>query len=154
MKEKPQGGKVVKTEQGAFGSTVLTLSNGVRVIMKPTDFKADEIHMQAFSPGGNSLFEDKDALQFSLMNEVVDLGGLGNFNNVDLEKVLAGKRASASSFVNTYSEGLSGSCSPKDLETMMQLVYLRFTAPRMDQDAFTSFITRTKAALVNQAGTI
>lgn len=151
LNEKPQGGKVVKTEQGAFGSTVLTLSNGVRVIMKPTDFKADEIHMQAFSPGGNSLFEDKDALQFSLLNDVVSLGGLGNFNSVDLEKVLAGKMASASSFVNTYSEGLSGSCSPKDLETMMQLVYLRFTAPRMDQDAFTSFITRTKAALVNQA---
>ena len=78
------------------------------------------------------------------------LGGLGNFNSVDLEKVLAGKMASASSFVNTYSEGLSGSCSPKDLETMMQLIYLRFTAPRMDQDAYTSFITRMKSALANR----
>ena len=74
----------------------------------------------------------------------------GNFNAVDLDKVLAGKMASASAQVNTLTEGLSGSCSPKDLETMLQLTYLRFTAPRMDQEAFTSFITRNKAALANQ----
>lgn len=151
MKEKPQAGKVVKTEKGAFGSTILTLSNGVRVILKTTDFKADEIRMQAFSAGGNSLFDDKDALQFTLMNQVAALGGLGNFKATDLDKVLAGKKASASSFVSTNSEGLSGSCSPKDLETMLQLVYLRFTAPRMDQDAFSSFVARNKAMLANQA---
>lgn len=150
MKEKPQAGKVVKTEQGVFGSTILTLSNGVRVILKPTDFKADEVRMQAFSPGGTSLFNDKDVLQFALISQIASLGGLGNFNSVDLDKVLAGKMASASAMVNTYSEGLSGSCSPKDLETMLQLTYLRFTAPRMDQEAFTSFITRNKAALANQ----
>ncbi len=146
MKEKPQAGKVVKTEQGVFGSTILTLSNGVRVILKPTDFQADEVRMQAFSPGGTSLFNDKDVLQFALISQIASLGGLGNFNSVDLDKVLAGKMASASAMVNTYSEGLSGSCSPKDLETMLQLTYLRFTAPRMDQEAFTSFITRNKAA--------
>lgn len=150
MKEKPHAGKVVKTEQGVFGSTILTLSNGVRVILKPTDFKADEVRMQAFSPGGTSLFNDKDVLQFALISQIASLGGLGNFNSVDLDKVLAGKMASASAMVNTYSEGLSGSCSPKDLETMLQLTYLRFTAPRMDQEAFTSFITRNKAALANQ----
>ena len=150
MKEKPQAGKVVKTEQGVFGSTILALSNGVRVILKPTDFKADEVRMQAFSPGGTSLFNDKDVLQFALISQIASLGGLGNFNSVDLDKVLAGKMASASAMVNTYSEGLSGSCSPKDLETMLQLTYLRFTAPRMDQEAFTSFITRNKAALANQ----
>ncbi len=150
MKEKPQAGKVVKTETGMFGSTVLTLSNGVRVIMKPTDFKADEIRMTAYSPGGNSLFDDSDVLQYSLLNDIVSVGGLGNFSNVDLDKVLAGKMASANASVNTLTEGLSGSCSPKDFETMLQLVYLRFTAPRMDQEAFTSFIQRTKAALSNQ----
>ena len=150
MKDKPQAGKVVKTEQGVFGSTILTLSNGVRVILKPTDFKADEVRMQAFSPGGTSLFDDKDVLQFALISQIASLGGLGNFNAVDLDKVLAGKMASASAQVNTLTEGLSGSCSPKDLETMLQLTYLRFTAPRMDQEAFTSFITRNKAALANQ----
>ena len=150
ISEKPQGGKITKQENGPFGSTILTLSNGVRVILKPTDFKADEVRMQAFSPGGTSLFNDKDVLQFALISQIASLGGLGNFNSVDLDKVLAGKMASASAMVNTYSEGLSGSCSPKDLETMLQLTYLRFTAPRMDQEAFTSFITRNKAALANQ----
>ena len=149
MKETPAGGKVVKTEDGVFGSKVLTLSNGVKVVLKKTDFKADEVRMQAFSTGGNSMFDDKDAVQFKLMNQVAGLGGLGNFSNVDLDKVLAGKMASASAYVNSITEGISGSCSPKDMETMLQLTYLRFTAPRMDQDAFDSFITRNKAALAN-----
>lgn len=150
MKESPVAGKVVKEENGPFGSTVWTLSNGVRVVLKPTDFKADQIMMRAFSPGGTSLFGTKEPLQLKMLNEVAGVGGLGNFSNVDLEKVLAGKKASVSAFVNGLSEGLSGSCSPKDMETLMQLVYLSFTAPRMDQDAFTSFKNRAKANLANQ----
>ena len=150
LKNKPKAGKVVKKEDGKFGSRILTLSNGVRVVLKTTDFKADEIQMASFSPGGSSLFKDEDALQFKLLNQVVALGGLGNFSALDLTKVLAGKMASASANVSTNSEGVNGSCSPKDLETMLQLVYLNFTAPRMDQDAFASFIARNKAALANK----
>ncbi len=150
MKEAPKAGKIVKTEEGPFGSTALTLSNGVRVVVKNTDFKADEIRMRAFSPGGTSVFGTKEALQIKMLNSVAGLGGLGNFSNVDLEKVLAGKKASVNASVSDLSEGLSGSCSPKDLETMLQLVYLSFTAPRMDNDAFESFKQRTKAALANQ----
>lgn len=150
LKEKPAPGKVVKKEEGAFGTTLLTLSNGVRVVIKPTDFKADQLQMEAFSPGGNSLFDNKDVLQFSNLNEVAALGGLGNFSLTDLNKVLAGKMASASASVNTYTEGVSGNCSPKDLETMLQLTYMLFTAPRTDQEAFSSYINRKKAALTNQ----
>ena len=150
MKETPKAGKIVKTEEGPFGSTALTLSNGVRVVVKNTDFKADEIRMRAFSPGGTSVFGTKEALQIKMLNSVAGLGGLGNFSNVDLEKVLAGKKASVNASVSDLSEGLNGSCSPKDLETMLQLVYLSFTAPRMDNDAFESFKQRTKAALANQ----
>ena len=150
MKETPKAGKIVKTEEGPFGSTALTLSNGVRVVVKNTDFKADEIRMRAFSPGGTSVFGTKEALQIKMLNAVAGLGGLGNFSNVDLEKVLAGKKASINASVSDLSEGLNGSCSPKDLETMLQLVYLSFTAPRMDNDAFESFKQRTKAALANQ----
>ena len=150
MKEAPKAGKIVKTEEGPFGSTALTLSNGVRVVMKNTDFKADEIRMRAFSPGGTSVFGTKEALQIKMLNSVAGLGGLGNFSNVDLEKVLAGKKASVNASVSDLSEGLNGSCSPKDLETMLQLVYLSFTAPRMDNDAFESFKQRTKAAFSNQ----
>ena len=120
MKETPAGGKVVNTEKGQYESTVLTLSNGVRVVLKPTNFKADEIRMQAFSAGGNSLFDDKDALQFKVLNDVVSLGGLGNFSATDLQKVLAGKVASVSASVRTLSEAVNGSCAPKDLETLLR----------------------------------
>ena len=150
MKEVPKAGKIVKTEEGPFGSTALTLSNGVRVVIKNTDFKADEIRMTAFSPGGNSVFGTNEPLQVKMLNSVAGLGGLGNFSNVDLEKVLAGKKVSISASINGLTERVSGSCSPKDLETLMQLVYLTFTAPRMDDAAFESFKQRTKASLANQ----
>ena len=150
MKETPKAGKIMKTEAGPFGSTALTLSNGVRVVIKNTDFKADEIRMTAFSPGGTSLFDTKEAIQLRMLNSVAGLGGLGNFSNVDLEKVLAGKKVGISTSVSGLTERVNGNCSPKDFETLMQLVYLSFTAPRMDNDAFESFKQRTKASLANQ----
>ena len=150
LKETPKAGKIVKTEEGPFGSTALTLSNGVRVVVKNTDFKADDIRMRAYSPGGTSIFGTNEFIQIKMLNSVASLGGLGNFSNVDLEKVLAGKKASVNAIVGSQTEILSGYCSPKDLETLMQLVYLSFTAPRMDDDAFESFKQRTKASLANQ----
>ena len=150
MKETPKAGKIVKTEEGPFGSTAITLSNGVRVVVKNTNFKVDEIRMAAFSPGGTSLFGTNEVLQVQMLNSVAGLGGLGNFSNVDLEKVLAGKKVGISASVNGLTERLNGHCSPKDLETLMQLVYLSFTAPRMDETAFESFKQRMKASLVNQ----
>lgn len=150
MAQQPKAGQVVKTEEGPFGTTVWTLSNGVRVVLKPTDFKADQILMRALSPGGYSVFGTDEVLQIKALNEVAGLGGLGNFSVMDLEKVLAGKKATIGTFINGLTEGLSGSCSPKDMETLMQLVYLSFTAPRMDNDAFTSYKKRTQASLANQ----
>ena len=150
LKETPKAGKIVKTEEGPFGSTALTLSNGVRVVVKNTDFKADDIRMRAYSPGGTSIFGTNEFIQIKMLNSVASLGGLGNFSNVDLEKVLAGKKASVNAIVGSQTEILSGYCSPKDLETLMQLVYLSFTAPRMDDAAFESFKQRTKASLANQ----
>lgn len=149
MKEAPKAGKVVKTEDGKFGSKILTLSNGVRVIVKTTDFKADEISMKAFSPGGYNLYSDKEIININQMNGVVSLGGIGNFSAVDLDKVLAGKNASVSAFVNGLTEQMNGRCTPKDFETMMQLTYLTFTAPRMDQEAFESYKNRMRAQLEN-----
>ncbi len=150
MSQQPQAGKLVKTEEGMYGSKVYTLSNGVKIIVKPTDFKADEIRMNAFSAGGNSLLPTKDIVNIEVLNEVCELGGLGNFNSTDLMKVLAGKIVSVTPYVNSLEEGLRGSCSPKDLETLLQLTYLIFTAPRMDDAAFESYKNRAKAALHNQ----
>ena len=149
MKEAPQGGKIVKEEPSIYGTTLLTLSNGIKVYLKPTDFKADEIRMYGHSWGGNSLFADEDALNFQsgIMNSVIAAGGVGNFSNTDLPKILAGKKVSISTSVGTLAETISGSTTPKDFETMLQLAYLKFTAPRMDQEAFASYKNRTKAAL-------
>ena len=149
INDKPQAGKVIKTEEGKFNSKILTLSNGVRVILKTTDFKADEISMKAFSPGGSSLYENSNIININQLNSVAELGGLGNFSAINLEKALAGKDASASSNIGDLTEQINGKCSPKDLETMLQLTYLTFTAPRMDQEAFESYKTRLKAQLEN-----
>ncbi|MEG1685147.1 MAG: insulinase family protein [Bacteroides sp.] len=151
MTNKPKAGKIVSIkENGPFGSTVLTLSNGAKVIIKKTDFKADEINMKGVSLGGSSLMPESEIINIKTMNDVVELGGLGNFSTINLEKVLAGKKASVSAGIGTNTESISGSCSPKDLETMMQLTYLTFTAPRMDADAFKSYQSRTKSSLQNQ----
>ena len=149
VKNVPATGKIVKKEKGAFESTVLTLSNGVRVVLKKTDYKADEINMTAFSNGGNSLFDDNDVLQFDAINDLIGIGGLGDFNVMELQKLLAGKRVSVSASVQNLTERINGGCAPKDFETMLQLTYLTFTAPRMDQEAFESYKTRMKAQLAN-----
>lgn len=148
MKEAPKGGKIVSENTNAiYGTTELTLSNGVKVYIKKTDFKTDEIQMKGVSLGGTSLFPDNDKLEMSYLNSVIQAGGLGNFSKVDLTKMLAGKKVSVNAAVGANTEGITGSCSPKDFETMMQLTYLSFTAPRKDMDAFASLKSRIKAQL-------
>ena len=148
MKEAPKGGKIISEKEGdIYGSTKLVLSNGVTVYVKKTDFKADEIRMKGTSLGGKSIFPDKDALNFAVMDNVIAVGGLGNFSQVDLTKVLAGKKVSVNAGLGATTENVFGTCSPKDFETMMQLTYLTFTAPRKDAEAFESFKNRMKARL-------
>ena len=148
MKEAPKGGKIISEKEGdIYGSTKLVLSNGVTVYVKKTDFKADEIRMKGTSLGGKSIFPDKDALNFAVMDNVIAVGGLGNFSQVDLTKVLAGKKVSVNTGLGATTENVFGTCSPKDFETMMQLTYLTFTAPRKDTEAFESFKNRMKAQL-------
>ena len=148
MKEAPKGGKIISEKEGdIYGSTKLVLSNGVTVYVKKTDFKADEIRMKGTSLGGKSIFPDKDALNFAVMDNVIAVGGLGNFSQVDLTKVLAGKKVSVNAGLGATTENVFGTCSPKDFETMMQLTYLTFTAPRKDAEAFESLKNRMKAQL-------
>ena len=150
MRETPKGGKIISEQKdNVFGTTMLTLSNGVKVIIKKTDFKADEIIMKGVSPGGSSLFPDSEIININGL-DAVSVGGLGNFSAVELEKVLAGKRASVGYGIGDKTESVNGYCSPKDFETMMQLTYLTFTAPRRDDDAFASYKNRNKAAWLNQ----
>ncbi|MDR0988446.1 MAG: insulinase family protein [Prevotellaceae bacterium] len=148
VKEVPAGGQIVKEEAGQiYGSTKLTLSNGVEVYLKPTDFKADEIQMTAYNPGGTSLYPDSEKLNLRYLNTVAAVGGVGNFSTIDLNKALAGKNVGVNAGVENEYERFTGSCAPKDFETMLQLVYLHATAPRKDTEAFESWKTRTRAQL-------
>ena len=138
-----------KKHDDTFDATVLTLKNGVKVIYKPTTFKDDEIMMTAYSFGGYSVMDQSDPYTLQEINELATLGGLGNFSAIDLPKVLAGKKARVTPSVNSMTEGISGNCSVRDLETMLQLTYLYFNSIRSDEEAFQSYVTRTKAIVAN-----
>jgi zinc protease len=148
----PAGGTITKTvTKDALGITEWELSNGVRVILKPTNFKEDEILFRATSPGGTSLASDSDYITASSATQVVTAGGIGKFNIVDFEKMMSGKIANVTPFINELQEGLNGNSSRKDLETMFQLIYLRFTQPRADANAFNLQTTQLKTLLANQS---
>ena len=132
-----------------FGATVMTLDNGIKVVLKQTDFKKDQIMMTATRPGGSTLFGAKDIDNLKIFNDVIELGGLGNFSAIDLNKVLAGKTASCSPSLGLNTESLNGSSTPSDLKTLFELIYLTITAPRPDEEAYQSFENRMKAQLKN-----
>ena len=147
----PKPGKIKKEEvMPEFDAVVMTLSNGMKVIYKKTNFKEDEIRFRGVSKGGISALKQEDFATLSNLDQIITLGGVGNFSATDLPKVLAGKKVRVMPYIESYAEGISGNCSPKDMETMMQLIYLYFTAPRSDEEAFQSYTQRTKAALENQ----
>ena len=141
-----KGSKVKKVVDGEFGSKVLTLKNGVKIHVKKTDFSPNSISMNATSWGGTSLYTMDQYLDASNA-DLVGLGGWGNFSATELQKKLAGIQASADPSVSDRSEGITGSCVTKDLETMLQLTYLCFTSPRRDDAAVKSMMERTKSAL-------
>jgi zinc protease len=133
-----------------LGVEIWSLSNGARLILKPTDFKDDEVLFNARSPGGTSLAEDEDYESASWAATLVSIGGVGEFSAVDLQKKLAGKAVSVGPSISELGEGMSGSASPKDLETLFQLVYLYFTAPRRDETAVAAFNSRMRSVLENR----
>src|SRR5215471_15345940 len=148
----PAAGSVVKTTtRDAIGITEWELSNGVKVVLKPTNFREDEILFRATSFGGTSLASDDDFIPASTAAQVVSAGGLGQHSRIDLAKLRTGKVASASVYIGELSKGLSGNSSRQDLETMFQLIYLRFTKPRADFEAFEVAANQAKVALANQA---
>jgi len=142
---------VSEREIPEVGLTIWELANGVRVLLKPTDFKADEILFRAWSPGGTSLASDEDFISAIMATNAVGVGGVGQFSLVDLQKVLADKVATARPYISSLYEGLTGSGSPQDVETMFQLIYLTVTAPREDSSAFEAFRTRMEALLENRS---
>jgi zinc protease len=127
------------------------LANGVTVVLKPTDFQTDQVVLSGTSPGGSSLLPDSLYLDAVFASAVASAGGLGELSQQDLRRVLTGRTASAGVSIGSRTEGVSGSSSRRDIETMLQLVYLRFTAPRRDEDAFTAFREANRTMLANRA---
>ena len=147
----PKAGKIKKTTYNeTLGVTEWTLSNGVRVMVKPTTFKQDEIRFYAYSQGGRSLVATADLPSALLATDVVELGGLGDMSATDLQKALTGKRASVSPSINAYSETMNGSSTIKDLKTLLQLNYLYFTAPRRDEESFQTLMSILESQLANR----
>jgi len=145
LDEEPVPGAIEKrTINNNYGITEIQFENGVSLVLKPTDFRNDQILMSAFSPGGLSLYPDHDVLTATLAPNIISQSGLGNYKLTDLQKKLSGITVSLSPYINELTEGVRGSCSPKDLETMLQLNYMYFTRIRRDEEAFNSFISRMR----------
>jgi zinc protease len=151
VKKAPKAGKIKKEiSHEEFGTTEWILSNGVRVILKPTTFKNDEIIMEAYSQGGKSRLETKDLANAMLATDIVEFMGIGDFSMNDLRKALSGKTLSLEADIAAYSESLEGSSSVKDLESLLQLIYLKFTAPRRDEDAYQTLMNLLRTQLANK----
>ncbi len=150
MESKPTPGKVTSEKKNeALGLTDLTLSNGVRVLIKSTDFKNDQVVLTASRHGGQYLYKATERSDAEYAATLVSQMGVGNFSPIQLRKVLAGKNASATPRLGSISEGISGQSSAEDIETLLQLVNLYFTAPRMDRELFNSFVSKQQAMYQN-----
>ena len=147
----PKPGKIKKeVKNDRFGYTELKLSNGVTVVLKQTDLKKDQVLLRGEGFGGSGLYGDEDLANLKMFGDVIEASGLGNFSHTELEKALAGKIASASLSMSAYREHINGSSTPKDVETMLQLVYLYFTQINKDQKSYDNLMQTTEVTLKNR----
>ena len=147
----PQAGKIVKEVAGKkFDYKELTLSNGAKVVLKQTDLKKDQVIITSEGFGGSSLYGEKDFANIKFFDDVIEASGLGNFSHTELEKALAGKIASASLSLGTDRINITGSSTPNDVETMLQLVYLYFTKINKDQESYDNTMKTTELMLKNK----
>ena len=147
----PKAGKIVKEVAGKkFDYKELTLSNGAKVILKHTDLKKDQVILASEGFGGSSRYGEKDFANIKLFDDVIEASGLGNFSHTELEKALAGKIASASMALGTDRANITGSSTPTDVETLLQLVYLYFTNINKDQESYDNMMKTTELMLKNK----
>jgi zinc protease len=152
MTTKPAPGKITgENEIKSVQATELKLSNGVKVLLKPTDFKNDQIVMVGSRFGGQYLYDAKDRVNVENAAVIVSQMGIGEFSPIELRKVLAGQTASVSTRIGSISESVNGQCSVADLEAMLQLTHLYFTKPRVDDELFNSFVNKQQAMYQNMA---
>jgi zinc protease len=151
MDAPPRRGTIVKTtSRPEAGITEWTLSNGATVVLKPTTLKENQILFRAQAPGGTSLASDADYMPARVADAVVAAGGVGRFSAVTLDKLLAGKAVAVTPFIGEIDQAMGGGSTPEELETMFQLLYLRFTQPRADPTAFAVMRSQARSLLANQ----
>ena len=145
-------GSPVKKEtfNEAMGTTEWTLKNGIKVVVKQTPYEADAIYLEAVSEGGAAIFGDEDYYSAQMLGSVMSMSGISKFSASDLRKQLSGKQAQAGASAGAYLHAVEGSAALKDVETMFQLMYLNFTAPRFSEDDFQTLMNRYNAMLANQ----
>ena len=152
MATMPQAGKITKeVKNDKFGYTELTLSNGATVILKQTDLKKDQVLLRGEGFGGSALYGAADFANIKMFNDVIEASGLGNFSHTELEKAMAGKIASLSLSLGTNRQNVNGSSTPKDVEAMLQLLYLTFTNINKDQKSFDNLMQTTELELKNRS---
>ncbi len=144
-------GSPVKTTvlDDKLGTTEWTLKNGIKIVVKKTEYKADEVRMSAVAKGGLSILSDAEFYMGEMMPSFNAMSGVGKFSVTELNKQLSGKTVSVQTGVDNYSSAMSGSCSPKDIETMLQLLYLNFKQPRFDQNDYNNLVKMLRAQLEN-----
>ncbi|MBR1682254.1 MAG: insulinase family protein [Bacteroidaceae bacterium] len=150
IEQLPAAGTIKKESAGPFDSKILTLSNGVKVVMKETDFKDDEIRMTAWSDGGTSRYGLGERVNLDVFDGVIGRSGLGGFTQVELGKALAGKQAGASADVSGRQESMSGHSSKKDVQTLFELIYLSFQPRLKDTDAVDAYLSSLRESLRNK----
>ncbi|WP_435355494.1 M16 family metallopeptidase [Emticicia sp. SJ17W-69] len=151
----PEGTKVVSEKKiEEIGVTELVFANGVKVALKPTNFKNDQIAFSASSKGGTSLYSDADYFSAELASTIVSQGGVSKLSDNQLDKALAGKVVQVYTYINELTEGVGGNTSPKDLETALQLMYAYVTQPRRDDEVVKSFLKNEKELMANALKTL
>jgi zinc protease len=150
LDEPPVGSPVVAERARDAGITEWDLANGIRVVLKPTDFDQDQIVFRGVFPGGVSLVEDADLVAAQTAMQVIQQSGLGDHDVTALQKVLTGKVAAVTATLSEFDAGVAGQASPKDLQTLFELIYLRFTAPRADANAFATVKNQMRLGLANR----
>lgn len=146
-----KGGKVKKEKTTIYGATEWTLSNGIKVIALPTEYKKDQVLINLYLPGGKSLINDEDLFSFedNIRSVVNSNSGVGHFSKTDLSKVLSGKIVNIYPYLEEDAHGIQGSSAPKDIETALQLLNLTFTQPRFDKDEWEVGMNQLRSVLPN-----
>lgn len=145
----PKPGSIRFERTYKYGYTEFTLSNGLKVYVRPTNFEPDEVNLKLFSLGGKNIYPDSEMPNLTYLMAGATIGGVGQYNDLTLEKMLAGKTATVTPFIDNDTRGMAGTSNVKDTKTLLELVYLYFTQPRKDPQAFKNLMEQQQEFLTN-----